>query len=129
MVKISLLFLVIALIATIEYLSGFAVSVVPGWQTEIVPPYMILSVLLPIWLYLLPLGYFILERKKRLPVRRTVVIHLIMTLFFFLYSNRENLFYDTPNRFFRFIVPLALFAIGQVIFIIIFVRTISRNYE
>jgi hypothetical protein len=129
MVRHSLLFLVIALIATIEFISGFAVSVVPGWHTEIVPPFMIFSVVLLIWLFLLSLGYYMLERKRRQLPQKAVVIHLILTLFFFFYSNGANSFYNTPNGFFRLIIPLGLFAVGQLIFITVFVRRINGSVE
>jgi hypothetical protein len=127
MIRYSLLFLVIALIATIEFIGGFAVSVVPGWHTVIVPPFMIFSIILLSWLYLLSIGYFVLERKNRQLTQRMFIIHLALTLLFFFYSNCENSFYNTPNGFLSFMVPLGLFLVGQLIFIIIFVRNIIRS--
>jgi ACR3 family arsenite efflux pump ArsB len=106
---------------------GFAISVVPGWHAEIAPPFMIFSILLLSWLYLLSFGYFMLERKNRQPPQRMVIIHLLLTLLFFFYSNGANSIYNTPNGFLRFIVPLVLFAVGQLIFMIVFVRRISRS--
>jgi hypothetical protein len=129
MVRHSLLFLVIALIATIEFICGFAVSVVPGWHTAVAPPFMIFSIILLSWLYLLSIGYFLLERRNRQPPQRIVIIHLLLTLLFFFYSNGENSFYNTPNGFIRFIVPLGLFAVGQLIFITLFVSRISRSHK
>lgn len=127
MVRYSFLFLVIALISTIEFICGFAVSVVPGWHTVIVPPFMIFSIILLSWLYLLSIGYFVLERKNRQPNQRMFIIHLALTLLFFFYSNGDNSFYNTPKGFLSFMVPLGLFLIGQLIFIIIFVRNIIQS--
>ncbi|SHF71426.1 hypothetical protein [Flavisolibacter ginsengisoli] len=127
MIRHSLLYLVIALIATIEYVSGFAVSIVPGWQSVIVPPFMILSIFLLVWLYCLPIGYAILEKKNNLPPQRTVFIHLFLTLCFFFYSNGVNSLYNTPNVFLRFAIPLGLFAIGQMIYIISFFKALKRT--
>lgn len=127
MVRNSLLFLVIALIATIEFISGFAVSVVPGWHTQIAPPFMIFSVVLLIWLFLLSLGYYMLERKRRHIPQKAVIIHLILTLAFFFYSNGAYSFHNTPNGFFRLIVPMGLFAIGQLIFFNVFMIRISAS--
>jgi hypothetical protein len=124
MVRYSILFLVIAIIATIEFISGFAVSVIPGWHTEIAPPFMVLSIALLVWLYILPVAYFILEKKKNLPTQKLVALHLMLTLFFFFYSN--GAFYDTSNGFLKLIFSLGLFIIGQFIYIIVFVRRIIR---
>jgi hypothetical protein len=126
MVRHSLLFFVIALIATIEFIGGFAVSVVPGWHTVIVPPLMIFSMILISWLYLLSVFYFVMERKNRQLPQRMFIIHLILTLFYFFYSNEEGLFYNNPNGVLRFIVPVGLFAIGQLIFIILLVKRIRH---
>ena len=125
MVRYSLLFLVVALIATIESLRGFPVSVVPGWHTIIVPPYMLLSIFLLLWLYVLPIGYLILERKSIAILKRPVVMHLMLTLFYFFYSNGGVQYYSTPVCLLTMTIPLAFFAIGQLIFIIYFVRRIS----
>jgi uncharacterized membrane protein YtjA (UPF0391 family) len=127
MVRYSLLFLVIALIATIESLGGFSVSVIPGWHTVIVPPFMMLSILLLLWLCLLPVGYLILERKNNTLTKRPIVMHLMLTLFYFFYSNGGARYYYTPVGLLLKFMSLAFFAIGQVIFIIYFVRTISSN--
>ena len=126
MVRHSLLFLVIALIATIEFMGGFAVSVVPGWHIVIFPPLMIFSMILISWLYLLSVFYFVMERKNRQLPQRMFIIHLILTLFYFFYSNEEGLFYNTSNGVLRFIVPVGLFAIGQLIFIILLAKRIRH---
>lgn len=123
MIRTSLLFLVIALIATIGFIGGFAISVVPGWHTEVAPPYTILSTILLSWLYVLSIGYFLLERKNRVPSRSLVIAHLILTLFYFIYANEMTFFFN--NAYITIILPLILFTIGQVIFLINFIRNLS----
>lgn len=120
MIRISFLFLVIALIATIQLLSNdIAVSVIPGWHTSILPSFAILSFLAYCWLLLLPVGYLILERKKQQPGKGMIYVHLAFTLVYFF----NAVFYSYP------LLILGLFASGQALFILSFVSNLRRAFR
>ena len=124
MFRHSLLFLVMALIATIEFIGDFTVIVVPGWHTELGPPFIIYSIIILTWLYLLSIGYFVLERKNRQPPQKLVIIHLLLTLMYFLYSNAAySLYINVSIR----LIALGLFGAGQLLFIVFFMKNISRS--
>lgn len=124
MFKNSTVFLIIAIIAVIEMLnSEVAMSVVPGWHITIASPHMLLSIGLLIWLFLLVAGYYILERTAKSLMQRTVKVHMVLTLFYFLISNNFFLFNVGTNAYVAVLLPLVLFTTGQVYFVFHWVRT------
>jgi hypothetical protein len=129
MPKPSLVFFVIALIPAIELSNGLAMSVLPGWHTTVITPMVTISLIMLAWLFVIPVGYFILERKNKLPTNRQTVIHLFLTLSFFLLSN--NLLYAVTNERVATSMPLLLFVTGQIFFTSIFVRKVwwARDEE
>jgi hypothetical protein len=127
MVRLSFLFLVIALIATLEMFSSPVVSVMPGWHTTIYPPFFWLSILLLGWLYVLSGVYLFLEKKGKPISKIWVMVHLLTTLSFFLYTNGYGLIQEYSET--SHIVPYSLifFGLGQIIFIGFVFSALRRN--
>src|SRR5262245_52388289 len=122
MVRQSSVFLIIAIIALLYLIPGpivatWSLSVVPGWHTTIFPPYLIGSIFQLLWIWLLPLLYFFVE-KKRLVIKKYVFpLHLICTLTYFLSAGSIDILLNTVATLVWTIIVNVLFIVGQVFFL------------
>ncbi len=118
MIRYSGLFVVIAVVALLVSLSGYTTSVVPGWHTEIYPPYYVVSVAQLIWIILLPVFYSLLEKRNREIPRAYFLIHLCTTLTFFIPMADWLTIGGYYINWLPFIVPLVIFTLGQLLLLI-----------
>lgn len=122
MVRHSFLFLIIAIIALLvsfseSLVTGFATSVVPGWHTTIYPPFFVVSVLQISWICLLPLFYFMLEKRNRKISSSAFLFHLFSTLTFFVSLTGIAGFLDAYVIKMAAFLPLIIFTVGQCWFL------------
>jgi len=123
MIRYSILFLVIAIIAVLisfseNIISGFATSVVPGWHTTIYPPFYVVSILQLAWICLLPLLYHIVEKRGKNMGHRAFLFHVFATLAFFVPSIDYVDFFGVDESTIMVLLPLVLFIIGQCWFLV-----------
>ena len=122
MIHYSGLFVVIAVIAFLVSLSGYTVSVVPGWHTTIYPPYYLISMAQLVWIALLPVFYRLLEKRKREIPREYFLIHLCTTLTIFIPLADWLAIGGYYINWLPFIIPLVIFILGQLLFLIVFIN-------
>jgi hypothetical protein len=126
-VRTSLLFFIIAIIATMEYFADAVTVVVPGWHTTILPPMFYVSIFILASLYVQALGYFVLELKKKHVAKKWILFHLATTLFYFVYTNWPSLgtlAYEDESSSLALMAP---FFLGQLVFVVIFIRAFVKK--
>lgn len=133
---IPFLAFLILLLLTIPLSFDFTTSVVPGWHTTIFPPYFIAGLIVFIVLLLVTIGYWLLSRRTSKINWILFSIHFALTIPAIVYLKFPSILLDIPMTrpgdwvkaiAFRIkLIPIAwaLFIIGQILFIIYYVRTI-----
>jgi hypothetical protein len=125
MFRASLVFLIIAIIATIQIFGNAGVLIVPGLRLDL-DKYSITTAGVLLWLVLLPLSYNILERKNRMIPNKWIIIHLIGTLFYFIWLNYVLPVYYYIN-FNISIVVFSIFLLSQIIYVYLFIKYLVRR--
>lgn len=136
---IPFLAFLILLLLSLPFSFDFATSVVPGWHTTIFPPYFVWGLIVIIILLLVSIGYWLLSKRTDKINRVLFVIHFALTIPAIIYLKFPSIFLDVPltdqNKLIRAVefrmmfVPVAwiLFIVGQVLFLIYFIRTIKQG--
>lgn len=123
MFKYSTVFFIIAIIAVLHLVSGFAMggtitSVVPGWHTTIFPPYTVAIFVQLLWICLLPVFYWFLQKKELILFPWVVPIHLACTLCYFISAGTILMIFTTESSFFWITAPNVVFVLGQFFFLV-----------
>lgn len=118
MIRPSLLFLIVALVPGLEWLVNYlrqqlAFSVTPGWHAIIYPPFYFILLGQLLWLCLLPLFYFLLERNGRQLPKSILLLHLFLTLTYFVSAPLGNTYPLTSFSEMLNWLLLALFLVGS----------------
>jgi hypothetical protein len=136
---IPFLAFLILLILTVPFSFDFATSAVPGWHTTIFPPYFIWGLLVMVVLLLVTIGYWLLSRKVGKINWTLFAIHVALTIpsvifvnfpsiFLDVYQNsQEEILKDLSVRIKLIPVAWTLFIVGQILFLIYFIRTIGSK--
>lgn len=136
---IPFLAFLILLLLTIPFSLDFATSVVPGWHTTILPPYLIGEVTIIIVLLLSIIGYWLLSKQSDKTNWILFAIHFALTVPTILFLKFPSILLNVqlPDsneliKAFEFrmkLIPVAwaLFAVGQIIFLIYYIRTIKTK--
>ena len=136
---IPFLAFLILLLLTIPFSFDFATSVVPGWHTTIFPLYFIWGLSVLIVLLLLTIGYWLLSERTNKINWTLFIIHVALTIPTSIYLKFPSILLNVQltdqNELIKLIefrmklIPVAwtLFIIGQILFLIYFVRTIKQN--
>lgn len=116
-----------------------ATSVVPGWHMSIFPPWFIAGTGVTIVLFLILIGYWLLA-KRNVKLKPALFIgHIVLTFPFMLYlifpgilvtgqlNNEDELLQMAELNMKVAITTLAFFILGQVLFIIYFIRIIKNK--
>lgn len=131
---IPLLAFIILLLLNFPFLP-FATSVIPGWHTTIYPPYFIAGVVAIIILMLVIIGYWLLLKRVDKVNWTLFVLHLLLTIPTVIYLKYPMMFLDFEHsslgdvadkmviRFQLITISWVLFGVGQLLFIVYFVRT------
>jgi hypothetical protein len=142
---IPLLSFLILLLLTISFSFDPGASVVTGWHVTINPPHFIWGpILVAIFLFLI-IGYWLLVKRVDKVNWVLFVIHFLLTIptvvfliFPSIFLNEESLFLDpgSPNaeklwvnlslRIKLMPVAWTVFTIGQILFMVYYIRTIKR---
>lgn len=118
MVRYSFLFFIIFIVGLLMAFSGqAATSVVPGWHTTIYPPWFFVSAFQFLWLGVASVIYFFLEKKGLVVSRKVFILHTFLSLLVFI-DNSVGYFDNNTAELMFVTLPLVLFLLGQVIFII-----------
>lgn len=129
----------ILLFLTIPFSFDFATSVVPGWHTTIFPPYFIWGLIVLIVLLLVTIGYWLLSKRADKINWILFTIHFALTIPTVIYLRFPSVLLDvqltdqnelTKAIEFRMkLIPFAwtLFIVGQLLFLIYFIRTIRQS--
>lgn len=127
------------LLLTIPFSFDFATSVVPGWHTTIYPPYFIWTLILIVVLLFVIIGYWLISKRVDKTNWYLFFIHLLLTIPTIIYIMFPAILLDfeqgsqdelTKNLLLRIrLIPWAqgLFAIGQILFIMYFIRVIRKK--
>ena len=118
MVRYSFIFLIVFIIGLLLGSSTqITTSVVPGWHTTIYSPLFFVSAFQCLWLGISAAIYYITERKGRVVHARFFLVHVFLSLFYFMDS---SYFYADNYSIERvlMLLPYILFLLGQVIFIV-----------
>ncbi|OJY85075.1 MAG: hypothetical protein BGP14_04315 [Sphingobacteriales bacterium 44-15] len=136
---IPFLAFLILLLLTIPFSFDFATSVVPGWHTTIFPPYFIWGLIVMIVLLLVTIGYWLLSKRTDKTNWTLFAIHFVLTIPTIIYLKFPSILLDVQltdqNELIRAIefrikvIPVAwtLFIVGQILFLIYFIRTIKAK--
>ncbi|MGV3539637.1 MAG: hypothetical protein ACO1OQ_07490 [Rufibacter sp.] len=123
-----LIFLAVLVLLGIKliFFQELAVSVIPGWHTPIFPPFFVITSLAQLWVIILTVGYFVLDRKGQPLSKKLILFHCLLTfpLLIYLQLPLDLLLhiYDLPETPF---VPLAiLFLVGQLVFLWFFIAAL-----
>jgi hypothetical protein len=129
----------VLLLLTIPFSFDFATSVVPGWHTTIYPPYFIWTLALVVVLLFVVIGYWLISRQVNKVNWALFITHLLLTIPTIIFIKFPSILLnlDEPNRdqLIRSLVlrvrliPWAegLFAVGQILFLVYFIRTIRKK--
>ena len=143
MVKTYIPFLAFLALLLLTIPFPFATSVVPGWHVTVLPPLFIWTSILAIVFIFVAIGYWLLNQHAK-PISWTFfIIHLLLTLPAVIFIKLPTIFleFDTTNQeilLHRLSIRMAfipwawvLFTIGQIIFLVSFVRIIitKRNNQ
>lgn len=133
---IPFLVFLILLLLVIPVSFDFLTSATPGWHTTILPPFFIWTVFVVLVLLFLVLGYWILSRRTDKLNWILFVLHLVLTISAILYLQFPTILLNVPitdtERLMKAIdfrlrlipVAWAVFIVGQVIFLIYYIRII-----
>ena len=137
---IPFLAFLILLLLTIPFSFDFATSVVPGWHTTIFPPYFIWGLIVFIVLLLVTIGYWLLSKRTDKINWTLFAIHFLLTIPTIIFLKFPTILLDVQltdqDKLIRAIefrmklIPIAwtLFIIGQILFLIYYVRTIKAKH-
>jgi hypothetical protein len=127
------------LLLTIPFSFDFATSVVPGWHTTIFPPYFIGGLIVIVVLLLVTIGYWLLSKRKKKINWKLFAFHFILTISTVILlkfptiflnveqTNQEEIIKAISLRMKLISTAWALFIIGQVLFVVYFIRTIKSK--
>jgi hypothetical protein len=127
------------LLLTIRFSFELASSVVPSWHTTIYPPYFIWTFALVVVMLFVVIGYWLISRRVGKTNWTLFILHLFLTIPTVIFINFPSILVDVHetdrDELIRSLslrvklIPWAdgLFAIGQILFLIYFIRTIRRN--
>ncbi len=136
---IAFLAFLILLLLTIRFSFDFATSVVPGWHTTIFPPYFIWELIVITVLLWVTIDYWLLSKRTNKTNWTLFAIHFVLTIPTIIYLKFPSILLDVQLTdqaelikaiAFRLkLIPIAwtLFIVGQVLFLIYFIRTIQNN--
>lgn len=136
---IPLLAFLVLLLLTIGYRFNFAVSVVPGWHTAILPPCSIAAMAVVIFLLFAATGYWLLSERAVKINRALFITHFILTMPNVIFLMAPSIFVNTQQAdqfgvmkdisFRMKLIPAAwiLFIAGQALFLIYFIRTVVKS--
>lgn len=137
---IPFLAFLILLLLTIPFSFDFATSVVPGWHTTIFPPYFIWGLIVVIVLLLVTIGYWLLSKRTDKINWTLFAIHFLLTIPTVIFLKFPTILLDVQltdqDKLIRAIefrlklIPIAwtLFIVGQILFLIYYVRTIKAKH-
>lgn len=137
---IPFLAFLILLLLTIPFSFDFATSVVPGWHTAIFPPYFIWGLIVFIVLLLVTIGYWLLSKRTDKINWTLFAIHFLLTIPTVIFLKFPSILLDVQLtdqdklikaiEFRMKLIPIAwiLFIVGQVLFLIYYVRTIKAKH-
>ena len=132
-----LAFLVLWLLLITPFSFDFATSVVPGWHTTIFPPYFIFGFAVLIVLRFVTIGYWLLLKRVSRIDMILFVSHFILTIPTIIFLKFPSILLDVQQTnknelieslAFRIrLIPKVwmLFLVGQVLFLIYYVRKIT----
>ncbi len=135
---IPFLAFLILLLLTVPFSFDFATSVVPGWHTTIFPPYFIWGLVVIVVLLLVTIGYWLLSKRTDKTNWTLFAIHFVLTIPTTIYLKFPSILLDVQltdqNKLMKAIhfrmklIPIAwtLFIVGQILFVIYFIRIIRR---
>jgi len=136
---IPFLAFLVLLLLTIPFSFDFATSVVPGWHTTIYPPYFIWGLILIVVLLLVTIGYWLLSKRVDKINWTLFAIHFILTIPTIIFLKFPSVFLNVQQTSqdeilksisFRIkLIPVAwtLFFVGQVLFLVYYIRTIKAS--
>lgn len=136
---IPFLAFLLLLLLSIPFSFDFATSVVPGWHTTIYPPYLVWTLIVVIALLLAAIGYWVLSKRQDKINRTFYVIHIALTIPTVVYLKFPTIFLDAnlsdqnellkALEFRMKLIPITwiLFAVGQLLFLIYFIRRIKQT--
>jgi hypothetical protein len=134
---IPFLAFLILLLLTIPFSFDFSTSVVPGWHTTIFPPYFICGLIVFVVLLLVTIGYWLLSKQTDKTNWILFAIHFALTIPTVIYLKFPSILLDVQFtdqdklikaiEFRMKLIPVAwtLFILGQIMFLIYYVRTIK----
>ena len=137
---IPFLAFLILLLLTIPFSFDFATSVVPGWHTAIFPPYFIWGLIVFIVLLLVTIGYWLLSKRTDKINWTLFAIHFLLTIPTVIFLKFPSILLDVQLtdqdklikaiEFLMKLIPVAwtLFIVGQILFLIYYVRTIKAEH-
>ncbi|MFL9837453.1 hypothetical protein ABS768_08090 [Flavobacterium sp. ST-75] len=127
LVTFSLFFVWVALTP-----ADFAMSVIPGWHTTILPPHFFLSFFITPWLLFTALIYLWAFIKKWPLNRLLIIIHVLLSiplLIVFLYKTDVDLNLSAENTalvFKAFFLATVAFVIAQIFFMLQLITTYKK---
>ena len=131
---IPFLAFLILLLLTIPFSFDFATSAVPGWHTTVFPPYFVVVFITVIILLLATIGFWLLTKRNGKINWTVFLIYFTLTIPSIFFLKFPTIFLDVQpgiqeefikSMEFRMkLIPIAwvLFIIGQVLFLIYFIR-------
>ena len=126
MFRASAIFLILAIIATIQIFGNAGILVEPGWRISMLDIYSIATASILLWLYLISLSYYILEGKNKTIPKKWIIIHLVGTLFFFIWLNYSLPVYYYLNYNLG-IVVFGIFILSQIFYLYLFIKSLVRK--
>ena len=136
---IPILAFLVLLLLTIPFSFDFGISAVPGWHTTIYSPYFIWKIVATVVLPLLTIGYWLWCKRTDKINWILFACHIVLTISTIIYSHFPTIFlnfqltdkYELIRAYeYRMkLIPFAwmLFIVGQILFIIYFIRTIKQD--
>jgi len=133
-----LAFLVLLLLV-IPFSFDLATSVVPGWHTTIFPPYFVWWLVTLIVLLLVVIGYWLLLKRVDKINWTLFAVHVLLTIPTVIFLKYPSILLNVDqadqNRMIKEVmlrmklVPVVwiIFIVGQILFLIYFIRAIKGN--
>lgn len=137
---IPFLAFLILLLLTIPFSFDFATSVVPGWHITIFPSYFIWGLIVITTLLLTTIGYWLLSKRTDNTNWALFAFHFVLTIPTIIYlkfpsvlldmqlANQDELINAITFRLKLIPVAWTLFIVGQILFLIYFIRTIKTKH-
>ena len=126
MFRASLIFLILAIIATIQIFGNAGIFIAPGWHISILSIYSITTSGVLLWFFILPLSYYILERRNKILPKKWIISHLVGTLVYFIWLNYSLPVYYYLNYNIS-IVVFSIFLLSQIIYLYLFIKYLVRK--